>query len=292
MSSRSRPGQGGDLGHAETAGVVGQPHVTTELLAGLVERGPHQAEVLLRRVGAGEALAGRSLRDVVEQRLTGRADHRDHVGTLASRLLGLRDVLVDVSGRDDQVDPRLAWRVADPVDQPFAFAATAVDAAYAGSDLLAGGGTRSPCVAALGQPEPHRPGGGLLGQRLEVLGLATEQCVPDREGQAVLETDIGPDGVGEPVHPRRAVRVGPGEPGQAQRGALDRDRRVLLGELHDRPADLAREAARLADGDRVEVELLGEFLGRRHSHSLRSNRARTAGVERTISSARSAWPGT
>ena len=106
-------GQRRDLGHAQPAGVVGQPHVAAELLARLVERGPHQPEVLLGGVGAGEALAGRALGHVVEQGLAGRPDHRDHVGALAGRLLRLRDVLVDVAGRDDQVDPRLRGGVAD-----------------------------------------------------------------------------------------------------------------------------------------------------------------------------------
>ena len=63
----------------------------------------------------------------------------------------------------------------------------------------------------------------------EVLGLAAEQRVPDRQREAVLEADVGADGVGEPVDPRGAVGVGAGQPGQPQRGALDRDGRVLPG---------------------------------------------------------------
>ena len=107
-------GQGRDLGHAQAAGVVGQPDVAAELLRGLVERRPHEPEVLLRGVGAGEALAGRALGHEVEQALPGRADHRDDVGALAGGGLRLRDVLVDVAGGDDQVDPRLRRGVADP----------------------------------------------------------------------------------------------------------------------------------------------------------------------------------
>ena len=105
--------QCGDLGHAQAAGVVGQPYVAPELPARLVERRAHQPEVLLGRVGAGEPLAGGALGHVVEQRLAGRPDHGDHVGSLPGGLLRLRDVLVDVAGRDDQVDPRLAGRVPD-----------------------------------------------------------------------------------------------------------------------------------------------------------------------------------
>ena len=114
------PGEGGDLRHAEPGRVVREPYVAAELLAHVVERGPHDAEVLLRGVGAGVALAGRALGHVVEQRLTGRADHRDDVGALAGRGLGLRDVLVDVTGRDDEVDPRATRCVADPRDHALA----------------------------------------------------------------------------------------------------------------------------------------------------------------------------
>ena len=160
------PGQRGDLRHAQPGGVVGQPDVAAELLAGLVERGPHEPEVLLRRVGAGEALPGRALGHVVEQRLAGGADHRDHVGALAGGRLGLRDVLVDVAGRDDQVDPRPLRRVAVPLDQPVALAAAPVDALRCPApDLLARGRPGAGRVAALGQPEAHRAGGRLLRQR-------------------------------------------------------------------------------------------------------------------------------
>ena len=119
------PGQRRDLRHAEPGGVVGEPDVAPELATGLVERGAHQAEVLLGGVGAGEALAGRALGHEVEQGLAGRADHRDHVGALAGGVLGLRDVLVDVAGRHDQVDPGLAGGVADLLDHPLALAAPA-----------------------------------------------------------------------------------------------------------------------------------------------------------------------
>ena len=152
-------GQRRDLRHAQPGGVVGQPHVAAELLAGLVQRRPHQAEVLLGGVGAGEALAGRALGHVVEQALPGRADHRDDVGALAGRLLRLRDVLVDVARRDDQVDPRLARGVAEPADQPVALLAACVDPPDAGADLAAAGRGRAGGVPALREPEasPSRP---------------------------------------------------------------------------------------------------------------------------------------
>src|SRR5665647_480959 len=94
---------GGDLRHAEAARVVAEADVATELIADLVEGGAHEAEVLLRRVGAAEALGGLAEGHVVEQALRRRADDGDHVGAGASRGLGLRRVLVDVAGGDDYV---------------------------------------------------------------------------------------------------------------------------------------------------------------------------------------------
>ena len=124
-------GEGRDLGHAQAARVVREPHVAPELLARLVEGRPHEAEVLLRGVGAGVPLAGRALGHEVEQALPGGADDGDDVGALARGVLGLRDVLVDVAGGDDEVDPGLLRRVAVPAHEPVARRALAVDGADA-----------------------------------------------------------------------------------------------------------------------------------------------------------------
>ncbi len=128
MSSRSSPASVAISGMHRPRRVVGQPDVAAELLATSVQGRPHEAEVLLRGVGAGVPLAGGALGHVVEQRLPGRADHRDDVGALAGRGLGLRDVLVDVAGGDDQVDPRPLRRVAEAADQPVALGPLPVDA--------------------------------------------------------------------------------------------------------------------------------------------------------------------
>jgi hypothetical protein len=78
-------------------------------------------------------------------------------------------------------------------------------------------------------------------QLLQVGALAPAYGVPDRERDAVLEPDVGPDHVDEPVDPRGALGVRAGEPRQAERGAFDGDGRVLLGDPDDRAADGARE---------------------------------------------------
>src|SRR5690349_24021445 len=88
-----------------------------------------------------------------------------YVGALACRLLGLRDVLVDVAGGHDQVDPRLAGRIAELPDQAVALLAAGVDAPDPARHLPPAGGGRPGGVAALGEAEPHGTGRGLLGER-------------------------------------------------------------------------------------------------------------------------------
>ena len=218
-------GQGGDLRHAQSAGVVGQPHVAAELLRRLVEGRPHQPEVLLGGVGAGEALAGRALGHEVEEALPGRADDRDDVGALAGRGLGLRDVLVDVAGGDDQVDPGLRRGVADRA-RPAA-------RAPCGGRRCAGCRRRRPCAAALrarlsswpsGSRNVTEPGGGLLGELAQVGALGTAQGVPDGQRDAVLEPDVGADArrpAGSPRacprRPRPRGRPGAGWPAPPRR---------------------------------------------------------------------------
>ncbi len=132
-------GQDGDLGHAQARRVVGQPDVAAELGADVVQGGPHQPEVLLGGVGARVPGAGGALGHVVQQRLPGRADDGDDVGAGPRGGLGLRDVLVDVAGRHDQVDPGTARRVAVEGDQLVAAPPVGVDAGDAPSDGRAGG---------------------------------------------------------------------------------------------------------------------------------------------------------
>ena len=162
------------------------------------------------------------------------------------------------------------------------------------ADRLARGGAGAGGVLALGEAEGHRAGGRLLGQGEQVVGLAAEQGVPDREADAVLEADVGAHGVGEAVDPRRAVGVGAAEPGQAQGGALDGDGGVLGREVDDRLADLAGERAGPAYVGTVQSES-AELAGglRRTGHqSLRSKSPRTPASPRSSSMAYAAWPGT
>ena len=95
----------------------------------------HVVEVLVQpgAVGGAQILLQarhRALHEV-EQALPCRADDRDDIGSLSGRGLRLRDVLVDVAGGDDEVDPRGLLRVTMATDQPVADRALGVDGAYA-----------------------------------------------------------------------------------------------------------------------------------------------------------------
>ena len=96
---------GGDLGHAQAGAVVAHPDVAAHLGPHLVHGLAHQAEVLLSGVGAAEALGGGPIGDVVQQRLAGGADDGDDVGALPGGGGRLGDVLIDVTGGHDQIDP-------------------------------------------------------------------------------------------------------------------------------------------------------------------------------------------
>ena len=97
---------GGDLGHAQARTVVGQADVAADLGAYFVQRGAHQAKVLLRGVGAAKAFGGGAIRHIVQQTLAGGTDHGDDVGALFCGRARLHHVFMDVAGGDDQVQPR------------------------------------------------------------------------------------------------------------------------------------------------------------------------------------------
>ena len=285
-------GQGRDLGHAQPAGVVGQPDVAAELPRRLVEGGPHQPEVLLRGVGAREALAGRALGHEVEQALPGRADHRDDVGALAGGGLGLRDVLVDVAGRDDQVDPRLRRGVADPGDQPLALLAAGVDALDARAHLAAGrgGGARR---------RPGPPGRRNRTEPADAFSASSRRSAPSPRRTASQTGSATPCSRPTSARTQSTRRLTQGVPSAsapsrpASRSvARSTDTVVCCWAIRTigRPT-LRASAARLADGGRVEVEGApsGSCVGRHHS--LRSNRRRTPALPRSSSRAYAAWPG-
>ena len=100
----------GDFGHAQPAAIIRQADVTAQLRAHLVQRGAHQAEVFLRGVSAAKAFRSGAIGHVIEQALPGRSDDRDDIGAGLGGVAGLGDVLIDIAGGDDEVEPRCAGR--------------------------------------------------------------------------------------------------------------------------------------------------------------------------------------
>ena len=96
----------GDLRHAEPGAEARQPHVAAVLLRPLIHRLAHDAEVGLRGERAAVALGGRSIGDVIEQALRGRADDGDDVPAGLRDRLGVHDILVYVACRREHVTQR------------------------------------------------------------------------------------------------------------------------------------------------------------------------------------------
>ena len=258
-------GERRDLRHAETARVVGQADIAAEFLARLVEGSSHEPEVLLRGIGPGIALARRALGDEVEQALPGRTDDGDDVGTLARGLLGLRDVLVDVTSGDDEIDPGLLLRLAVLGNESVPCCSLPIDGPYAVAHRTARGSPRPGAGTLVGQPEVGRTARRLLGERQEIRRLAARQSVPDRGRDTVLQAHTPPHRIDEVVDPRHIVVVGAGETGHAERGSLDGHGGVGLGQVDHGLARGARQRAGPAHGRAVEVEQCGG--GRHEGHA-------------------------
>ena len=96
-----------DLWHTETRAIVTETHVLATLLAYLVKRFAHDAEVLLCRIGTTEALGRSTVGNVVDQALSRSTDHRDNVSTLSCSSLCLDHVLVDITRSNDHIEVRL-----------------------------------------------------------------------------------------------------------------------------------------------------------------------------------------
>ena len=279
------PGQRGDLRHAQAGGVVGQPDVAAELAGHVVQRGAHQPEVLPGGVGPGVPLPGRALRHVVQQRLPGGPDHRDDVGPLPRRRLRLRDVLVDVPGRHDQVDPRHR-RVGGGGNHLVPLRPPVVDQGNSFPDRTGGGIPGRVSLVPRRQTELDQARGGVHGQRAQVGVGAASHRVPDRQGDPVLEPGRLADRVGEPVHPRHPVLVRPVQAGQPQHGAFHGDGGMRPGQVGDRLPGEPGQLAGLRHQRRVQVQLAV------HEATRCSNSFRTDGTLRIRPSARSACPGT
>src|SRR3954453_6830327 len=113
----------------------------------------------------------------------------------------------------------------------------------------------------------------------------------------MLQTDVAADGLDQPVDPRDALGVGPGQSREPEHGAFDRHRAVRPSELHHGRGRLLGELASAADNPRVEVQQVpraGHGLtlkSRSRSARRRVNNLWTPGSVRSRSSAIAACPG-
>ena len=154
---------GGDLRHTQARAVVGQADVAAYSCAHLVKGGAHQPEVLLGCEGAAKAFSGGAVRHVVEQALTGGADHGDDVGALFGSGARLLHVLEDIACGHDQVQPGFG-AFAEGLDHGIARGALPGDVlAHALGD---GVGLVARCAQVLRQGQAQGPRGHLLGNLL------------------------------------------------------------------------------------------------------------------------------
>ena len=159
---------GGDFGHTQAGAVVAHADIAAQLLAHLVHGLPHEAEVFLGGVGAAEALGSGAVGHIVQQGLAGGADDGDNVGALAGGGGGLDNVLIDIAGGHNQVDPGAVLLAAVGGDE-------VLPALAAGADLLQAclhDGSKSRADVRLGVGgqgcQIQRAGGDLLSQGLRV----------------------------------------------------------------------------------------------------------------------------
>ena len=217
------------------------------LLRLVVERLAHDAEVLLRRVGAAVALGGRAVGDVVEQRLRGRADHRDDVGAGLGRGARLIDVVVDVAGGDDDVLVRRRRH------RELALERVALVDAPAGARRRPARASARTSSAAL---PPLRPtagpacsAGSAAMRSTASSGLAAPSCSarPYQYAAPLFSTPAACEPVDHQVDQRSAPAPRIGHPEAAQHGALDRDGGVPVDAARRPVDDLRGDAAGLGD---------------------------------------------
>ena len=222
----------GDLRHAQAGRVVGQLDVALQPPALLVQRLAHDAEVLLRGVGAAVALGGGAVGHVVEQRLRRAADDGDDVGAGLGRRPGLVDVVVDVAGRDDDVLVRRS--------RHGELRAKRVALGNASPQLLGGG----PGLAAHLSPEVLLHLGrqrlkslhwerGKAFHRIQRTARPQLQRPPVPVGGPPVQHPGRLEAVGHEVGQRNAARAGIRHAKQPQHGALHGNGGVAPDELED-----------------------------------------------------------
>ena len=186
------------------------------------------------------------MRDVIQQRLRGAADHRDHVRALLRRRPRLLHVVVDVAGGDDHVLPGSALEGAC-FESTFALLAV-LDArlelphrgARLGAHLLSkllflGGAERGKLLRMGGEP---------LHCVQRVLPGRGAQGAPEPVRRASMQHARVAQAVDDQIRERRAPAAGAGDPEKAQHRPFDGHGGVSIDESLHAHGRAARQLAR------------------------------------------------
>ena len=267
MSSRSHAAAKAISGMQRPGGVVGELEVAPEPARLVVERLAHDAEVLLGGVGAAVPLGGGAVRDVVEERLGGGADHRDDVGAGLGRRPGLLHVVVDVAGGDDQVlvgpraRPQLGLeRVAA---RPPARCSSSTAARASRASVLA----QRPLLGGRQRRRPLRQAGDGLDDGGRV-ARPLPHDVAEPPGGAAPQQAAPVQLVHHQVHLRDAARPGAVEAEEPQHRPLDGHGGVAVDEAEHRRRHLVGQRAAAGHLVRIEVEV-GDLAAVGEEHGAR-----------------------
>ena len=243
---------GGDLGHAQAGAIVAQADVAVLLLAHLVQRSAHQAEVLLGGVGAAEALGGSAVRHVVQQGLAGGTDDSDDVGTLLGASLSLNDILVDVAGGHDDIQVG-AFLVAPVAQVLVALGNVLVDASHSGVHHGLDGGANFRIGVSGNLAEIQLAGADSLCHALGILA-GFHHSVADRPGGAHRQDGVGHQVVNDHVGHGDVHIVDAIDAQQTANRTLHRDGGMLIDKALGVVRHLSGRGTRLIDQLKIQAE--------------------------------------
>ncbi len=197
----------------------------------------------------------RAERNVVEQRLRRRADHRDDLGARLGGGDGGSAVLVDVAAGDDHVQQR-GFGLRQPGEQGLTLAPRRVEPRQAGVDV------RAQRRAQRGRRRAGRVGQALAAGDRQGDFLRAASGLGDRRAQRPGDPRSGRrQRIDQAVRQRDSVVVDAVDPTEPRDGALDADRRVAGDEVFDGIDDRAGEAARPVDLVPVDPQFHGRPEG-------------------------------
>ena len=242
----------GDLGHAQTRAVVAQTDVTLLFSANFVQSSTHQAEVLLSSVGTAEALGGSAVRHIVQQGLTGGTDNSDDISALLGTSLSLDNILVDVTGSNDDVQIG-AGLIAELLQELVTGSHVVVDTLQSGVNNGHNSGTHffSGVHGDLGQVD--FAGSDLLGNSLRINAVLSHS-ITDIESGAAGQNAFFKQMVNNNVGQGHVDIIHAVDAEQAANRPLDSNGSMSVDELLDVISDLGSAGTSLLDQLHVQIQ--------------------------------------